>query len=61
MRGTLLVVCGNRSLHSVRTVLGESERINVVLAFDVPGSHNASPSLDDYLYCPDVIGRRQAH
>jgi hypothetical protein len=59
IEGTLLVICGNRSLHSVRTVLGESERINIVLAFDPPGSHNASHSLDNYLYSPDVIGHRR--
>jgi hypothetical protein len=60
MEGTLLVICGNRSLHSVRTVLGGSERINVVLAFDLPGSDNSSHSLDNYLYCPDVMGPRLA-
>jgi hypothetical protein len=41
--GTLAVIRGDRTLHSVRPVTGSDVRINLVLAYD-------RPALDQYLY-----------
>lgn len=50
--GKLLVMRGDRCLHSVRPVLGDRERINVVMAYDHPncGESFVSEDLDGYLY-----------
>ena len=50
--GKLLVMRGDRCLHSVRPVRGEQERVNVVMAFDYPkaGESVVSEDLDGYLY-----------
>ncbi len=49
-RGTLLIMRGNTTLHSVRAVLGESDRIAVVLAYDFAGQEYRRNALNDYLY-----------
>ncbi len=50
-KGTLVLMLGNQSLHSVRPVLGNIDRINVISSFDDLGkSFNVSPLLDNYLY-----------
>jgi hypothetical protein len=49
-RGTLLIMRGNTTLHSVRAVLGESDRIAVVLAYDFAGQEHRRNALNDYLY-----------
>lgn len=50
-KGTLVLMLGNQSLHSVRTVLGSTDRINIIASFDDMGkSFNVSPLLDNYLY-----------
>jgi hypothetical protein len=49
-KGSLLIMRGDRSLHSVRRVHGAKDRINVVFAYDVPGVGHAREVLDTYLY-----------
>ena len=49
-QGTLLIMRGNTTLHSVRAVLGTKDRIAVVLAFDVPGRGHQRQALNSYLY-----------
>jgi hypothetical protein len=49
-KGSLLVMRGDRALHSVRRVQGAEDRINVVFAYDVPGVCHTRESLDSYLY-----------
>jgi hypothetical protein len=49
--GRLAIQRGNRSWHSVRPVRGSHERINLILAYDVPGAQfPMEKSLDSYLY-----------
>jgi 2OG-Fe(II) oxygenase superfamily len=49
--GRLLLMRGDRCLHSVRPVGGETDRVNVVMAFDRPGARFAvEEDLDPYLY-----------
>jgi hypothetical protein len=50
--GTLVVIRGDRTLHSVRPVTGSRDRINLVIAYDRPGSTHQRPALDQYLYDP---------
>lgn len=49
-RGTLVIMRGNTTLHSVRAVLGTEDRIAVVLAYDYPGRGNQRNALNSYLY-----------
>jgi len=49
-RGTLVIMRGNTTLHSVRAVLGTDERIAVVLAYDFPGQGHQRTALNTYLY-----------
>jgi len=54
--GRLVVMAGNRSLHSVRAVEDDKERLNIVLAYDLPHtSFHAEKQLDTYLYTPEPI------
>jgi len=49
--GTLLLLRGDRGLHSVRPVEGPGERINVILTFDQPDARfPQQDNLDPYLY-----------
>jgi hypothetical protein len=49
--GKLIVMRGDRCLHSVRRVKGGGPRINVVMAYDVPGRvFSNQTELDRYLY-----------
>jgi hypothetical protein len=49
--GRLVIMRGNKCWHSVRSVQGSQDRINVVLAYDVPGAQfPMEESLDKYLY-----------
>jgi hypothetical protein len=49
--GRLLVMRGDRCLHSVREVHGDADRINVVMSYDVKGAQYAnSDRLNSYLY-----------
>lgn len=49
-QGTLLIMRGNTTLHSVRAVLGTNDRIAVVLAYDFPGLGHQRRALNSYLY-----------
>ncbi len=52
--GRLLIIQGNKCWHSVRSVQGSKERINIILAYDVPGAQfPMEKSLDMYLYTQD--------
>lgn len=49
--GTLLVMRGDRCLHSVAPVGGKADRVSLVTAFDLPGKTFAGgENLDRYLY-----------
>jgi hypothetical protein len=49
-QGTFVALRGNTTLHSVRPVRGEKVRINLVVAFDRPGSDSTRRTLNAYLY-----------
>jgi len=52
--GRLLVMRGNRCLHSVREVSGSTHRINIVMSYDVKGAqYTNSDELNSYLYDPN--------
>lgn len=49
--GSLLLMRGDKCLHSVRPVLGGKDRINLVFSYDLPDVDFAiGQNLDDYLY-----------
>ncbi len=49
-QGTLLIMRGNTTLHSVRAVLGTEDRMTIVLAYDFPGKGHHRQALNSYLY-----------
>jgi hypothetical protein len=50
-QGTLVLMQGDECLHSVTAVEGNVDRINIILAYDVPGTEfGAEKNLDTYLY-----------
>jgi hypothetical protein len=49
-QGTFVALRGNTTLHSVRPVRGEQVRVNLVVAFDQPGSDSTRRTLNAYLY-----------
>jgi hypothetical protein len=50
-KGMLLVMKGDRCLHSVRRVRGAEDRINIIMTFDVGGAvFPVETELDSYLY-----------
>lgn len=49
--GLMLVMRGDRCLHSVRSVEGCDDRVSVIMAFDAPQARcSVEPDLDPYLY-----------
>ena len=49
--GKLLVMRGDRCLHSVFPVTGDAERINIIMSFDLPGKEfDIADDLNRYLY-----------
>jgi hypothetical protein len=49
--GTLLVMLGRQCLHSVLPVTGDTDRVNVIFSFDLPGKTFAvADRLNNYLY-----------
>jgi len=41
----------DRCWHSVRSVIGDRERINIILSYDLPGTEfPTAEGLDSYLY-----------
>lgn len=54
--GCLLVMRGDRCLHSVRPLTGDEERINIIMSYDAPGTDFAiAGQLDSYLYNQDPV------
>ncbi len=54
--GKLLIMRGNRCLHSVMPVRGNRERVNVIMAYDYPQAQfHAADELNHYLYEPDSV------
>lgn len=54
--GRLLIMQGNRCLHSVRPVRGQAERINIIMSYDYPDAHFATAEdLNAYLYSPGEL------
>ncbi|HEX6718687.1 MAG TPA: 2OG-Fe(II) oxygenase [Pyrinomonadaceae bacterium] len=54
--GKLLIMRGNRCLHSVLPVRGHRERVNVIMSYDYPGAHfNVADELNSYLYETTVV------
>lgn len=54
--GKLLIMQGDRCLHSVLPVRGRRERINVVMAYDYPRAQTSvADELNDYLYEPKQV------
>jgi glycosyltransferase involved in cell wall biosynthesis len=50
-KGMLIVMHGDRCLHSVRRVEGVEDRINIIMTFDAPGAvFPVEKELDSYLY-----------
>jgi 2-oxoglutarate-Fe(II)-dependent oxygenase superfamily protein len=49
-RGTMVIMRGNTTLHSVRAVRGTEDRVAVVLAYDFPGRGHKRSALNSYLY-----------
>lgn len=57
--GTLVAMRGDRSLHSVRPVLGTEDRICVVMSFEAPERPlAANPLLNEYLYSTRRVAER---
>jgi len=49
--GRLVMMRADRCWHSVRSVLGDRERINIILSYDFPGTDfSMEKGLDSYLY-----------
>lgn len=49
--GRMIVMRGDRCLHSVRRVIRGDDRVNVIMTFDPPGARfRAAQGLDPYLY-----------
>ena len=48
--GRLLILRGDRCLHSVRDVGEGADRINLVVSYGIPGAERSLPELDSYLY-----------
>ncbi len=49
--GLMLVMRGDRCLHSVRSVEGCDDRVSIIMAFDAPQAHcSVQRDLDPYLY-----------
>ncbi|MDB9515385.1 2OG-Fe(II) oxygenase [Roseofilum reptotaenium CS-1145] len=54
--GLLLVMCGDKCLHSVRQVTGSSDRINIVMTYDIPhASYAVEKPLNSYLYTSETV------
>jgi len=55
--GRLLLMRGDRCLHSVTAVKGREDRINVIFSYDQVGAtHPQEEGLNDYLYTPKNVG-----
>ena len=51
--GRLLIMQGNRCLHSVRPVRGKTDRLNIIMSYDRPNAQfDVADDLNAYLYSP---------
>ena len=49
--GRLVMMRADRCWHSVRSVLGDRERVNIIASYDIPGTEfSMEKGLDSYLY-----------
>lgn len=49
--GRLVMMRADRCWHSVRSVLGDRERVNIIASYDLPGTEfSTEEGLDSYLY-----------
>ena len=54
--GRLAIIRGNQCWHSVRSVEGEQDRINIISAYDLPGAQfPMEESLDSYIYTQEEV------
>jgi hypothetical protein len=54
--GRLLIMQGNRCLHSVRPVLGQTDRINIIMSYDrADASFAVAKHLNSYLYSTGTL------
>lgn len=57
--GRVLIMLGNKCLHSVRPMTGSVDRVNIVMSFDIPGKDFAvAGQLNDYLYNTETSASR---
>ena len=50
-QGMIVIMQGDRCLHSVKSLAGNQERINIVMAYDIPGKEfPVEQGLNSYLY-----------
>ncbi|HTK38818.1 MAG TPA: 2OG-Fe(II) oxygenase [Pyrinomonadaceae bacterium] len=55
--GRLVVMRGDRCLHSVRPVTDDNERVNIIMSYDLPGTKfSVDERLDGYLYSREKAG-----
>jgi len=55
-QGMLVIMRGDKCLHSVKKVLSEGKRINIIFAFDVPGAKfPMEEKLNNYLYSRNKV------
>lgn len=56
LQGRLVIMRGNRCLHSVRPVEEDKERVNMVLSYDTPlAKFRGEKQLDAYLYTQEQV------
>ena len=55
--GLLLIMCGDKCLHSVHPVTGAYDRVNIVMAYDLPNASFAAVEgqLNTYLYTSEKV------
>jgi len=55
-QGTMVIMLGNKCLHSVRKVESKGKRINIILSYDIAGAiFPAEKNLDQYLYSKNKV------
>ena len=58
----MVIMRGDRCLHSVTTLEGDQERINVIMAYDQLGAKfSVEQGLDTYLYTAQDVGPQDAN
>jgi hypothetical protein len=58
-QGRILIMQADKCLHSVSSVEGGQERINIIMAYDYPGTKfSVEKNLDSYLYTQQESGQK---